>query len=361
MRELDAMRGLTALMVVIFHYTTRYDELFGHTGRVRFAIPYGGNDMPRFFVISGFVILMTLGRTKTPLDFIVSRAARLIPVYWAAIVCTFVAMTLFPLPGIGVGVPDLLLNFTMLQGHLFRPSVDGVYWTLTVELSFYGVMLGFYLLGILRRIEWLCAAWLLLAVASHEAVGIELLRVPRVVADLLLVLPYANLFVAGIVFYVVHHEGRWRWWRHGLIAASLLVQALTGPLSALVLTSAFVGMFYLHAYGKLGWLARRPLVFLGTISYALFLTHQHIGWIIIDRLERRGVDPNLAVLVALTVALALATTLTFLIEKPAQKAIRNAYADWKAARAAAPVLVFDPATPGQIAAQTIGPRPSVSA
>jgi peptidoglycan/LPS O-acetylase OafA/YrhL len=336
MLELDAMRGLTALMVVLFHYTTQYENYFGHSGVVPLRIPYDGNDMPRFFVISGFVILMTLERTNNWLDFVVSRIARLYPVYWVAVACTFGAMTLFPLPGIGVGVPDMLVNLTMLQGHLQRPHVDGVYWTMTVELSFYGVMLALYIAGQLRRIEQICWAWLALALAAHAAAGIDALWWLLSVGKLFLVLEFANLFVSGIVFHISRRERRWTAGRHALLGACVLLQGLTGSVESMVLTGAFVGMFYAHAFGKLRWLAIRPLVFLGTVSYALFLTHQHIGWIIINRLESRGADPLFAICVALAFALALATILTFVVEKPAQRAIRGRYALWKAARTGAP-------------------------
>ena len=79
LQELDALRGLAALVVVLFHYTSRYDVVFGHNSAPLVSAPWGHFGVNLFFGISGFVIFMTLGRTQTPADFIVSRFSRLYP------------------------------------------------------------------------------------------------------------------------------------------------------------------------------------------------------------------------------------------------------------------------------------------
>src|SRR5690349_15385603 len=68
---LDALRGLAALSVVLFHYTTRYDALFGHRSELLVSVPWGHYGVQIFFGISGFVIFMTLDRTATLADFAV--------------------------------------------------------------------------------------------------------------------------------------------------------------------------------------------------------------------------------------------------------------------------------------------------
>ncbi|MBL8484418.1 MAG: acyltransferase, partial [Rhodocyclaceae bacterium] len=135
--EVDALRGIAALAVVFFHYTTRFDQLYPGYEPPSLAMPLGHYGVNLFFIISGFVIFMTLDRTSRPMDFVMSRFSRLFPAYWTAIVLTFVVTHQLGLPGKLVGLDTLLVNVTMIQGLLGFGHVDGVYWTLEVELLFY--------------------------------------------------------------------------------------------------------------------------------------------------------------------------------------------------------------------------------
>jgi peptidoglycan/LPS O-acetylase OafA/YrhL len=91
--ELDVLRGIAALGVVMYHYTTHYDELYGHSQKVLIYFPFGQYGVELFFIISGFVIFMSLERTKSSLDFIVGRFSRLYPAYWTAVILTFTIVT----------------------------------------------------------------------------------------------------------------------------------------------------------------------------------------------------------------------------------------------------------------------------
>ena len=79
--ELDALRGMAAMAVVVFHYTTRARN----NGVQLFDFEIGHYGVQLFFCVSGFVIYWTLERSKTLMDFAVSRFSRLYPAYWAAI------------------------------------------------------------------------------------------------------------------------------------------------------------------------------------------------------------------------------------------------------------------------------------
>ena len=54
--ELDALRGIGALCVLIFHYSTRFHELFPQAAHVPFSFPGGNYRVLLFFTISGFAI-----------------------------------------------------------------------------------------------------------------------------------------------------------------------------------------------------------------------------------------------------------------------------------------------------------------
>jgi peptidoglycan/LPS O-acetylase OafA/YrhL len=66
-----------------------------------------------------------------------------------------------------------------------------------------------------------------------------------------------------------------------------------------------------------------PLIFLGTISYALYLVHQNIGYIVIREAQERGLSPLESIGAASAVAILIATVITFAIERPANRAVRG--------------------------------------
>src|SRR5690554_797945 len=91
---LDALRGIAALGVVLFHYLPYYDQLYGHSFSTPDFLAFGRYGVHLFFILSGFVIFMTLERTATAGWFGLARAFRLLPALWAGIVLTSVSVYL---------------------------------------------------------------------------------------------------------------------------------------------------------------------------------------------------------------------------------------------------------------------------
>lgn len=325
--ELDAIRGIAVLMVVLFHYTARYGDLYGLSIDPLFSFGLGKYGVQLFFIVSGFVIFLTLEKTRHAADFVVSRFARLYPAYWAAIVLTYGVLEVFTLPGREVSVEAALINLSMIQTWLRVSHVDGVYWTLAIELSFYFVMLILYMTGLLKRVYTVCTVWLLIIIAARllEKFG----GVPiHWAIKMGLLLNFGNLFIAGIMFYKIMHKPAIA--AYGILGLALLAEAvLHGRL--VVLVAGYFGLFYLFTQGRLQALAVRPLIYLGTISYSLYLIHQNIGYVIIRALENSDyLNPVTLFVVPMAVSLAIAGLMQTYIEKPSLKLIRNL---WNKSRA----------------------------
>lgn len=313
--ELDVLRGLAALMVVLYHYTVVY------TTGTDAAIPYGVLAVNLFFIISGFVIVMTLSKTRTGLDFVVSRFSRLFPVFWVAVLLTQTVVWFNPLPIYSLSWHEALINLTMLAGLFHVRWVDNVYWTLVIELMFYVIMLGFFLTGVLKHIEKLVIPWLLLEIGAEVASRTLHYPIPQVLAVLFL-LKYAHLFLAGILFYLIRFDGV-TLARQLLIGCCLATQFVIKGYWGGVYGVLFFTLFYLLSLDRLSWIALRPLVFLGGISYSLYLVHQNIGFVIMRALS--GEARIVQITVALGSSLVIATLLTYLIEQPALRLIRSIY------------------------------------
>ena len=221
--ELDGIRGLAALAVVLFHYTTRMREIYPDYVPP-YSFPYSQFGVG-LFVVSGFVILLSLRNARSADEFVLSRFWRLFPAYWAAIVFTWLVLLVLPLPGRQVEPWHVLVNFTMLQEVFGVPHVDGVYWFICREVVFYGWMLALRQTFGLHRIVPAC--WAALGVSMLWSVTGRLgLRGDEIslFADRWLLAPYAHLFVAGIAAFQLRQPENRRGWNR-LFAATLVCEA----------------------------------------------------------------------------------------------------------------------------------------
>ena len=332
--ELDVLRGIAALAVVLFHYTVRYQQLYGYAVAPDLVMTYGFLGVEFFFCISGFVIFMTLDRTRRPMDFVVSRASRLWPAYIAAMILTYCAVHLCALPGRATTFGQALINLTMFQELLHVPHVDAAYWSLQVELIFYCWMFAAYLGGMLAHIRALLCLGLvppLVYFMAHHYFHHDL----SFLAQTFLLVQYIPYFTIGIAAYNLrsNRDHPRRDLLLMLAAVAVTAVCLTPPECAIALTAAIV--FYAAARGHLKWIARGPLVFLGTISYTLYLIHQNIGYIVIRAAIGHGIPTDLAICMAIGVAIGLAAVLTRMVEKPARDWLRNVYKRHRSRREAA--------------------------
>lgn len=319
--ELDALRGIAALAVVAFHYTTHYGQQFGHTTPLGFGFPPGNYGVNLFFLISGFVIFMTLERTRTAMDFVVSRFSRLYPAYWVAMLITATVVYTVGMPDQRLPLPDLLLNLTMIQQILGAEHLDGSYWTLQVELFFYAQMLLWFSLGMLGRIHLIILLWLALAIGYGEVVQHHMHF--SYLARELLILRHIPFFALGILFYRVHTRPNEKLLNYGMMGLCLGAIAIADPWVYVWVALGCCGIFFLFVNQRLSWLRGAFFMFLGGISYSLYLLHQAIGFALIHALESRGVPSLVACLLTLGAVVALAAALTYLVERPAMRKIRS--------------------------------------
>jgi peptidoglycan/LPS O-acetylase OafA/YrhL len=317
--ELDAIRGLAALAVVMYHYFYRYNKIYGHDDLAVNWAYIGQYGVQLFFMVSGFVIYWTLNKVDKPMDFIVSRFSRLYPAYWAAVILTFSIVFIFDLPGRQIGFEKAALNGLMFHEYFKIKHIDGVYWTLTVELTFYFWIFIFYLSGLLKYVEYLLSPIVLISILQSQNI-IEL----SWLLNKLLIVNYASFFIAGICFYKIANllSNRWTF----LVLAFCLASTIfVYSVNVFILSSMFYIFFHLATSGRLKFLSIKPLVFLGGISYSLYLLHQNIGYVIINKFYEQELNPLMGILVATVTSIILAIVATKHVERPSLNFIRNVY------------------------------------
>ncbi|MCZ2859525.1 acyltransferase family protein [Blastococcus sp. VKM Ac-2987] len=336
---LDGLRFVAAMAVVLFHFTGRDGPAWGSSVREVFPLLsrvtlYGGFGPYLFFMISGFVVLMTAWGRPLP-AFVASRAGRLFPAYWAAVLLTaavvYLHQHLFPVWG-ELGPSGVALNLTMFQAAFGAAHLDGVYWTLWVELKFY-LLLGLLLLvGITReRLLALCLAWPVVGMMAAQADARFLVALLEPNA--------APFFCIGILLHLAHREG----WSAtvGLLFAANTAFALWVSITYYVPWSAAVAGAGVSARGislllllcvaavvaatmtRISRVQWRWLGTAGALTYPLYLVHEYPGWALISRLE--PILPAHLVLVAtVLVALCGAYLVHRWVERPLGPWLRQA-------------------------------------
>jgi len=291
--EVDLLRFLAALAVVFFHYSFR-----GYAADGMSIMPYpllasvskyGYLGVQLFFMISGFVILMTASSGAGLRGFVVSRIIRLYPAFWVCCTITFL-VTLF----IGgslyvVSLGQYLTNMTLLSGFLGVASVDGAYWSLFVEIQFYALVAIVLILKKIHRAELFINAWLLLTILL-EIIPVGKLRY-------LFIVDYSAFFISGAMFFLIWSKG-FSIGRFSTIFLSWIV-AVSGSVESLahfenhynvtmsryvvvgIVTVFFFSMFLISMHltgfvGRCNWLA------IGALTYPLYLLHQNIGFMIFN-------------------------------------------------------------------------------
>lgn len=335
-QELDALRGLAALMVVLFHFTVGRPE-----AGLGFRLGTTGVDL--FFIISGFVIFMSLTKIKTSVDFIINRISRLYPTYWFCVTFTFILANAKYIISNSYNIGrtqkiefiDYLANMTMFQFYFKIPNIDGPYWTLIIEMIFYMGILFLYHAKLLRYLNAVGLS-LLILVVSLASLFYDISFVKKLFYWVPL-LQFIPLFFAGIVFYKLYNNSLKKTRNYGIIVLCLVSQILlfkcAGRSHSFINQAEYAGMLVLYfilftmfVNGKLKFIITRVTLFLGKISYSLYLIHQFISiYCIIPFLtDRLHVNFWIAsLLVSLPTVVILATIITYYVEIPLSKIMKN--------------------------------------
>lgn len=322
--ELDSLRGIAAVIVMLFHFGWRFGEMYPVEPHLALPIQWGSYGVHLFFAISGFVIFMTLERTKTVADFAVSRFSRLYPVYWACIAITMAVLAVMPVAGLTQPASVALINLSMVQGFLGTPSVDGVYWSLLVELCFYLCMTGLWRVGLLRWPELVLFGWIALKLLWWA------MPILPYTLGALLIVQYIPFFAIGMASYRLWTCARTLAQQVPVMLAGLGVTLLVDGVELALVYSIVTAMLIALATGLLRKMSHPALLWLGAISYPLYLLHQNIGYAVITYVQREGVPSVAAALTAIMASLVIAYSVHRLVEQPSLKIIRSW---WKSAKA----------------------------
>jgi peptidoglycan/LPS O-acetylase OafA/YrhL len=323
--ELQGLRGLAVLAVVIYHCHPRLEGTW-----IYYASLWGWAGVNLFFVLSGFLITTILLESRDRphyfRNFYGRRALRIWPVYLLVLVVVYLEAPWFIGPTIldAVKAAPWLAYIFFVQNlfHLTLPPAIGQTWSLAIEEQYY--FLWAPLVRFLRK------PWMLTLVLVLALVASPLMRrthfawlTPTHTLTHLDGIAWGSLLALGLFTLPISRQF-WLWLG---CAATLLgftaVATIAGGTAFLdsALAVGFAGAV-LAAIASTGarnplsaLLRRGPLPFYGRISYGLYMIHIMVfiffGWFDL-RMDRYGVAGNLAVVAfRLVVSTAVATALWY--------------------------------------------------
>lgn len=338
---LDGLRGIAILMVVLYHtYSSAWQELVPfYQSTFNFPlIKFGDLGVPLFFIISGFVIVMTLEKCKSLSDFMFKRWLRLFPAMLIATLLILITAPLFTARPLGeVNFIDSLPGLTFIS-HFFYKTVIGSevsvlengFWSLFVEVKFY-LLAGwlYFLIGQKRMIIALAIMFF-----SFVAFGLIQSRLsPETAVVMMEVMDcldyqYYGWFAAGALFYRYYNS------KHAMTLIAAVLMALLSArtwgglmsqtmLVFIVIIGIFAGAMVSEKLQKI--LSNKVLTFVGFISYPLYLIHENMMISSIVQLHEQFASVNVYVLSMLP--LVICVLVSWLIAQYAEPAIRSTLKD----------------------------------
>lgn len=308
---LDYTRFFAAIFVVLYHYTFN-GILNGKISSIEY-IPsliaftkYGYLGVEVFFMISGYVIFYS-ARKGSASKFIVSRARRLYPAYWFAVIFTSSFALFWGGHLMSVYTSQIVANLTMLQHFVGIDHVDGVYWTLVYEVKFYFAVFIILLLGLQKYIKILFIMWPTLFIFAYI---FDLQSSPYLGN-------YFYYFSAGTLFAILKEQRNWRTVLSLLVTfllclefscskAIILSQTKGIAFSPLVIGS-IVSLFFLvflYQNTKQGQMLKLPCSkTAGNLTYPIYLIHAHFGYMLISQF---GNEQNKFIVYFVTILIVIA-------------------------------------------------------
>ena len=342
--SLTGIRALAALLVIGTHaaYTTgKYTH--GYAGLLLSRMEIG---VSIFFVLSGFLLFVPWVRaaqagTSAPSlrRYGWHRIRRIMPAYVVAVLGAFVLYHFHDAgPNPGHSWYGLLRNLTLTQiytdGYMFSHIHQGLtqMWSLAVEVSFYVALpiIGYLVLRVLCRRRWrprLALAGLAVCALISPAWMVYVHTAQHLPDGARLWLPgYLAWFIGGMMLAVLAAMGVRCYWflalplvvvSYFIVSTPVAGEATTSPtgLAEAVVKTIFYAVIATlivappalgdrGAYERL--LSSRPMVWLGEISYEIFLVHLMIMELAMTQvLHWRVYTGNAAVLFAVTLALTI--------------------------------------------------------
>jgi peptidoglycan/LPS O-acetylase OafA/YrhL len=336
--EVDLLRLVAALMVVFRHYLASdtaesrtslvFGSIFEWGGWAAALAHFGSLGVDIFFMISGFVIALS-AENRSVRHFLASRVARLLPAFWFCCLITWVLIKLDPAYR-AVSLSQLFANMFLVARPLGYDFIDGVYWSLVIEVRFYlMIALLMWIFG-MKAFPGFLFVWFVVGVADLVFAlpsAIRFVAMPQ----------FAPCFVVGGALHLIRQR-RVLWLAYGLFAGSLLLACVKSVqripvifdfqvivVAAILSTAAL--LMWLFATDRTARFRRPWMALAGSLTFPLYLLHEDLGFMFMRHFPLTGfeqIDNRISItLLALVVFFLASYAVVEIVEKPIAPRLRR--------------------------------------
>ncbi len=335
--ELDALRALAAINLLLFHFTLVFENKYGYSAPLGFDFPFGKYGVQLFFMLSGFVNAMTLLKKREPGEFLANRLIRILPSYWLVIFLNVLLLSTFGMYAVDPALSQFAANMTVMPRLFGYENWEPVTWTLQVELIFYGLLILLFVGGALNRP--LRTIYMLLGISGFGMLycyRINELQPVSMAASLstflsdLFILKYLPLFAIGILLHEIKsNRGNTFFNAIGIVVCAAVFHVIDDHGHNPVATVLLFTLLAFSAYGRIPILRMKPFLMISASSYALYLFHNNLGCLLIKHVNDFGVPPVASLMIGILFAFVFAIAYTFLFEQPLTKYLQNHWRNLK--------------------------------
>ena len=303
-KVLDSLRVCAILMVFLHHYYS--PGIYPELGKLFY---FGTLGVPLFFVISGFVITLTLERTKDYKTYLKNRFIRLSP---AMLICSTIIFVFFFFLYEGEGyehskkISNYFIANSFIDPHVFNiiPGkinhyyLDNAFWSLWVEVCFY-ILIGFlYYINknkYLLYFSIICLVLMPLQIVFYSnKLHSSLLNIfsedklyqLKIIARSLALFSECLWFIIGMLLLRLYKSNNKKYLLY--IAGLLFLCILKERNVELIVFTALIFIFimlFVYKPDKLKFLETPVLLKIGTASYCMYLIHYHLGVVFVKYLN----------------------------------------------------------------------------
>jgi peptidoglycan/LPS O-acetylase OafA/YrhL len=291
---------------------------------------YGFLGVPVFFIISGFVIAYSAeGRTAT--GFAIARFSRIYPTFLFCMSLTFLAILTLGPPHFDTTFAQWCANLFIAAPALGHPYMDGAYWSLVIEVSFYAWVTVLMAAKVFpRRLDLIILIWLGITFANE-------LTIDAPIFEKLFLADDSGFFAVGLVIYEFF-RGRRDPKLYAIFALSVGT-AVFQSLHKLIRLAPHTGGAFDHAVVVAICLASIAIIFaatklrripvpaglvmaIGGLTYPLYLLHMQLGYVVLTAYAQQG---SISAVVMLLAGIGLLSWSVWrFMERPAQRWTKDA-------------------------------------